>query len=417
VVALRTLLALGLASFAAACASTRPGEPAAPAFAPAGPGETAYALRVGKVLTCDAHDAVIDRGLILVRSGKIAYVGKPVDVPAGFVVIDMPRAWAAPGFVDLHSHVVGPGGDINDMVYPVNSDLSTRPTITPANDQMRVADAAGVTTVFLIPGSGTSISGFGVLFKTKTDAGYEESVLRDPGGMKSAYNYNPQRGAGDVGATWAGLQWLTRDANDKAVAAREQGRDDWELANLVRVHAGELPVLVHCASAEGVAGVARIWKKEYGTNVIMSHGSWDGWRAGPYLAELGVPANHGPRTMNFNSMVREERIVGGAAEYIAAGVPLFSLNTDAPVVPQQELFLQGTMSARLGADQVQMLRALTTHPAQSILAGDRVGSLEVGKDADIVLSTGDPLDPRSAVELVLIDGEIQYSRQDDGQWF
>jgi imidazolonepropionase-like amidohydrolase len=121
--------------------------------------------------------------------------------------------------------------------------------------------------------------------------------------------------------------------------------------------------------------------------------------------------------MNFNSMVREELIDGGADEYIAAGVPLVSLNTDAPLDPQQELFLQGTMSARLGAYQVLMLRALTPHPAQSILAGDRVGSLEVGKDADIVLSTGDPLDPRSAVELVLIDGEIQYSRQDDGQWF
>jgi len=149
----------------------------------------------------------------------------------------------------------------------------------------------------------------------------------------------------------------------------------------------------------------------------MSHGSWDGWYSAPYLAELGVPANHGPRTMNFNSMVREERVVGGVAEYIKAGVPLVSVNTDSPVVPQEELFLQASMSARLGADQVQMLRALTTHPAQSILVGDRVGSLEVGKDADIVLSTGDPLDPRSAVELVLIDGEVQYSRKDDGQWF
>ena len=75
------------------------------------------------------------------------------------------------------------------------------------------------------------------------------------------------------------------------------------------------------------------------------------------------------------------------------------------------------MSARLGADAYQMVRALTTHPAQSILAGDRIGSLEVGKDADIVVCSGDPLDPRSRVELVLIDGKIEYSRLDDGQWF
>lgn len=380
-------------------------------------GQVGIALECAKILTCDEVDDVIDGGTILVRDDKIAYVGRAISAPEGYETIEVGEVWAWPGLVDLHSHVVGPGFDINDMVYPVNPDLSTRPAITPSNSMLRKGTAAGVTTMFLIPGSGTSIGGFGVLFKSKTNSGYEESVLRDPGGMKSAYNYNPQRGGGDVGATWAGLQWLTRDVNDKAAAVNEQGRDDWELENLARVHAGELPVLIHCASAEGVAGVARIWKAEYGTNCIVSHGSWDGWRAAPYVASLGVPVNHGPRTINFNSMVREERVVGGADEFIKAGIPLFSLNTDSPVIPQEELFLQGSMSARFGADSYQMLRALTTHPAQSILAGDRIGSLEVGKDADIVLSTGDPLDPRSRVELVLIDGVIQYSRRDDGQWF
>jgi imidazolonepropionase-like amidohydrolase len=75
------------------------------------------------------------------------------------------------------------------------------------------------------------------------------------------------------------------------------------------------------------------------------------------------------------------------------------------------------MSARYGADAYQMVRALTTHPAKTFLIEDRVGSLEAGKDADIVIYSGDPLDPRSRVELVLIDGELQYSRERDGQWF
>ena len=130
-----------------------------------------------------------------------------------------------------------------------------------------------------------------------------------------------------------------------------------------------------------------------------------------------LPVNHGPRTMNFNSMRREERIQGGAQSFVDAGVPLFSLNTDSPVVPQEELFLQGTMSARLGADDYTMLRAVTANPALSFQIGNRVGSLTEGLDADIVLSNGNPLDPRSRVERVYIDGELQYERERDGQWF
>jgi imidazolonepropionase-like amidohydrolase len=113
-------------------------------------------------------------------------------------------------------------------------------------------------------------------------------------------------------------------------------------------------------------------------------------------------------------MRREDRITGIAAEYVKAGTPLVSLNTDSPVVPEEELFLQGTWSARLGAEPYQMLRALTANPALSFQIGSRVGSLERGKDADLVLSSGDPLDPRSHVELVLIDGRVQYSRREDG---
>jgi hypothetical protein len=279
VVAPRWLFALGLL---AGCQAAAPAPPAAPpAIPPAAPGDVAYALRCAKILTCNAKDEIVNHGLVLVRNGKIEYVGKPIEVPAGFEELGPEGAWAAPGFVDLHSHIVGPGFDINDMVDPVNPELSTRPSITAGNDMIRTATAGGVTTMFLIPGSGTSISGFGVLFKGKTESSYEDSVLRDPGGMKSAYNFNPQRGGGDVGRTWSGLTWLTRDIVDKAAAAREQGRDDWELANLERVLAGELPVLIHCASGEGVAGVVRVWKKEYDTHCILSHGDWTGtrWRS------------------------------------------------------------------------------------------------------------------------------------------
>ncbi len=379
------------------------------------------AVRVGKLLTVDGDDRVFDPGMVLVEEGRITYVGAPTDVPAGFRVLDEPRLWAWPGMVDLHTHIHSTGWhDLNDMVSPLNAELSVRPAVEPDEPRLKYARAGGVTTLFGIPGSGSSIGGFGVLYKPKRAARYADVVLKDPGGMKSAFNFNPQRGAGDLGASWAGLSYQTEKLNDLARTRAEDDRDhpeDWQLENLERVHRGELPVLIHCASAEGVAGVVRMWKVRYGTQCVVSHGSWDGHLAGRFAAATGTPVNHGPRVINFNSMRREDRVLGGAAAYVDAGVPLFSLNTDSPVLPQEELFLQGSMSARHGADAYQMVRALTTHPAESFLVGDRVGSLEVGKDADIVLSTGDPLDPRSRVELVLIDGEVQYSRREDGQLF
>ncbi len=385
---------------------------------------TGLAIRCAKLLTLDEEDRVFDPGMIFVQGGKLAYVGKPIEIPKDWELFDAPELWAWPGLVDLHSHIQSPGwADTNDMVKPLNPEFRVRPALDPREQRIAVAPAAGVTTLFGIPGSGTSISGFGTLYKTKTNAEYERMILRDPGGMKVAFNYNPQRHGGDLGSSWCGLSWSVEQLNDRAASlarhesARRTGHDDGALENLKRVHRKELPVLIHCASAEGVAGSVRMWKDRYDTVCVVSHGDWDGHHAAKFMAEREVPLNHGPRLMNFTTLRREEKMLGTAQAFLEAGVPLFSLNTDAPVIPEEEFSLQGAMSARLGADAYQMLRALTIHPAKSFMIGDRVGSLEVGKDADVVLSTGDPLDPRSRVEIVLIDGEVQYSRSENGQVF
>ncbi|MEX1025003.1 MAG: amidohydrolase family protein [Planctomycetota bacterium] len=382
-------------------------------------------LHVGKILTVDAENRVVNRGYLHVRDGKIVAIATTdagFDVGPGAERIERPDLWAFPGMVDLHCHISTNGfsADLNDMNFPLNPDLRSQPGIRVGHAAMRRACASGVTTAFVIPGSGTSISGFGTVLKFKTDpeGRYADTVVRDPGGVKVAQNFNPERRAGDLGLTQAGLAWNLESLNDRVArqVASGSGTGDPLLANLEAVHRGELPVLIHCASAEGVANTVRMWKLRYGTQCVISHGSWDGHYAAAFAAEHGVPVNHGPRVINHTSMRREGKIQGGAAAYVAAGVPLFSLNTDSPIVPQEELFVQGTVSARYGADAETMLRALTTHPAQSFQLGDRVGSLAVGLDADIVLFTGDPLDPRSAVELVLIDGEVQYDRS-QGQWF
>lgn len=394
-------------------------EPAPMDIEPLADGEAGQVYVCAKVLTVDPDDRVFSPGMVVVRDGRVSAVGPVVDDPdlADYEVLEFPAGWAAPGLVDLHSHVqTGSWGDINDMVLSINSELRTSPTIRPGNHNVERACAGGVTTLFGIPGSGSNMSGFGVLYKTKWGDSYADAVLADPGGLKVAQDSNPQRPDPQVGGSRAGMGWLLEDVNDRAIAALEQDRFDPALENLKKVHSKELPILIHTAGGEGVQNTARMWRGTYDTRSVVSHGSFDGWKSARYLAEMGMPVNNGPRTIDYYS-TRDGRIVGMAHEYHEAGVPLISMNTDAGVMPQEELFLQGTMGSRFGADNYLMLRAVTANPAIAFGIDDRVGSLEVGKDADVVIWNGEPLDPRARVEVVVIDGRIEYDRARDGQRF
>ncbi|MEO0651862.1 MAG: hypothetical protein AAFZ65_14395, partial [Planctomycetota bacterium] len=180
-----------------------------------------HVLRVERLVTLDDAAHVHQPGQVVIRDGVIESIGPVTEVPEGAEVTEQ-AGWAIPGYVDLHSHIVSAGfRDINDMVLPLNPELSTAPGIVPNNPRMRLACASGVTTVFLIPGSGTSISGFGVLCKTKRAGGWDESVLADPGGMKVAQAYNPERRGGDLGLTRAGLYWLLEHENRRAINVRD----------------------------------------------------------------------------------------------------------------------------------------------------------------------------------------------------
>lgn len=418
-IAFRRIFALAACALLSACAAMTAEKRAegAGSIPPLAAGESGHAIRVAKLIACDDADSLHSPGLVVTRNSKIVYAGPVRDLPAGYVLLEYPQAIAMPGMVDLHSHVQSGGfGDVNDMVMPVNPEYRASAALRPGNRLIKLACAGGVTTLFGIPGSGTSMSGFGILYKTKPGSSFEASVLRNPGGVKVAQAYNPERRAGDFGQTRAGLSWILEDINEKAIGANREGRIDPVLANLQKVNTRELPILIHCAGSDSFPAAARMWQERYGTRCVLSHGCFDAHATAPYVVQTGAPINAGPRTMDYFS-TRDGRITGTAAVYLAAGARNLSLNTDAPVMPQEELALQGAMSSRLGADSYQMLRAVTIHPARSFGIDDRVGSLEPGKDADIVICSGDPLDPRSRVELVLIDGQIQYNRQVEGQLF
>jgi imidazolonepropionase-like amidohydrolase len=415
-------LVLLAAALLAAAPAVRGEEPAkAPAPAPE---PRHFAVRAGKVWT-EGKAGVIDDGLVVVKDGKFAWVGPyaPERVPTGVPLEDLRPRWLVPGFIDLHSHVGG--GDINDMTYPTNSDLRTLDNVDPDNERLQWARAGGVTTILFIPGSGTNSGGWGTLMKTRGKT-LEEVLVRFPGALKIAQLGNPERG-GDVGSGRMGMNHLIRSMMEKGREYAKAWREfeagttkvkpalDPRLENFRGLFDRKWPVIVHTAHVQGVQATMRILFDEMQVDTILTHGDFLGFRGAGPLGERGMKVNIGPRTYWYDP--ENGRVSGQAAEWYRRGAKDLSLNTDAPVVPQEELLLQVAMAVRYGLPQEHAMASVTSVPARQIGMGDRLGSLEAGKDADFSCFPGDPFDPRHGAVRVWVDGKVAYDPEKEGRRF
>ena len=355
---------------------------------------------------------VVHNARILVAKGKIIAVGRQSEIPLPRDLeqhLQYPDSFAFPGGVDLHSHVqTGGWGDINDMVHPDNPELRVLDTVVPWNDMYRDAIAGGVTTVNAIPGSGTNISGAGVLLKVKPAKLVEEVVLRQPGSVKVAQGYNPERSS-DLGGSRMGMWWMLRYYLDRAKAVSDAGitASNPELSSMAGIFDGTHPFLVHTAGARDTYGTVRMFMLEAKVPVVVSHASFNGYAVAAAIARTGAALNIGPRNFDhrFNGM---NRFIGLVQAFEAAGNTNLSVQTDASVVPQEEFLFQATLAERLGCSTWEALESINSDPARQILAADRIGRLIPGLDADIVIKAGQPLDPRTPVQLVMVDGKVAY---------
>jgi len=381
---------------------------------------TMTAHLAARILPADREP--IDAGVLIERNGVITAVGPraTTPIPNRARIVDHGRRWLSPGFVDLHHHVSSGGGDTNDMVTPINAELRTLDTVKPSAELIRQTVAGGVTTTLFIPGSGTNISGFGVLLKMLPGGPLERMIVRELGAMKVAQGFNPERRSGDLGETRMGSSELLTRALERGRDYAQRWRDhaagkaeapdfDPELEQLRQVFDGKVPVIIHTAGARDCVATARMFRGVFDLDMILSHGSFDGWLAADALAEWNTPVNLGPR---LYQMDRQGRIQGMCTAFWDAGCHNLSINTDAPVIAPEQLQLQAAMAIRLGLPYEAALRAVTIVPAQQVGIGDRAGSLTVGKDADFQVSAGDPLDPRHGPELVYIEGTRVYRSGD-----
>jgi imidazolonepropionase-like amidohydrolase len=388
------------------------------------------AVKCGKVLTC-GKAGVLNHAVLLIRDGKIVEIGEKVAIPSGAKVIDASDAWVMPGMIDLHCHIGGSMWDINEMVNPRNPELSTRPTIDPDNEYLKVAVAAGVTTVLYIPGSGTNLSGFGVLMKTGGGRTIDDVTLRFPGALKIAQAGNPERHGGDLGLSRMGMWWGLRKTLERAKAyhealeAFEKGltkvkpETQSDLEMMRGLFQRKYPIIIHTVGARDVMATIRMLHDELKLPIILSHVEFGGYFIAPEIAKRDLHTNVGPRTVDFEAMwfryVDRGRFFGIPQKYYDAGVKRISMNTDSPVVPQEDLWYQAAMAVRYGLPEEVALKSVTIHPAQAVLADQWVGSLEVGKHADLVIKSGDPFDIRSYVKMTIINGRVVYDAKRDGR--
>jgi imidazolonepropionase-like amidohydrolase len=383
------------------------------------------AIHVGKIITCAGKPIV--NGTILVSNGKIEAVGprSEIKVPADYTVIDHGDKFAMPGLVEVHSHVGG-SGDINEMVYQTNPELRVLDVIKPNNEQLKLACAGGVTTTNFIPGSGTNMGGWGALIKTGPGT-LEEVLVRNPGVLKIAQAGNPERQGGEVGSGRMGMNHVIREQL-RIGQGYVKDWDDWaagrrstkptlnlRLEYFKPLFHREIPILVHTQGYQVIQSTLRILHDEFGLKVIIGHACFDSYRLAEETKARGIPVMSGPRIFRYDTETGQ--IIGIVAEYARRGYKSLGVNTDAPVVPQEELFFQATMAVRFGWNEEDAIRGLTIEPAKALMIDKRVGSLEVGKDADILITTGAIIDPRCYVTQVLIDGKIAYDVKKDKRRF
>jgi imidazolonepropionase-like amidohydrolase len=369
-------------------------------------------------------------GTVLLRDRKIAAVEGPgFAVPSGVVVVDATGKWVLPGFIDAHAHAGvaeeaegWAGQDTNERTDPNSAHVRALDAVNPADLGFRDAIMGGVLAVNVNPGSANPIGGQTVAIKCWGRT-VDEMVLREPAGLKSALGENPKRVYGErneTPSTRLGTAAVIRGAfvaaqNYQAKLAVSAPADsssqravverDLKLEALSRVLRREIPWRQHCHRADDIATAMRM-AREFGYELVIDHGT-EAYLLADQIAAASIPVIIGPLFTSRSKVELRNRSLANPGRLAAAGVTI-AITTDHPVVPIHFLIHQATLAVKEGLDPVTALRAVTINPARIIGCADRIGSLSAGKDADVVIWSGDPLDVMSRAERAFMDGREIY---------
>lgn len=212
-----------------------------------------------------------------------------------------------------------------------------------------------------------------------------------------------------------GMLYVRQWDDFESGATKTQPETDLRLEYFKPLFRRQIPVVVHTQAYQVIQSTLRMLHDEMNLKVVIDHGTFDSYKLSEEIIKRNIPVMAGPRGYYYE---RETgRIAGIVNEYAKRGVKWLGVNTDAPVIPQEELFFQATMAVRMGWSEEEAIEGLTIEVAKALMIDDRVGSLEVGKDADFLILTGSILDPRNYVTHTIIDGRVVYDITKDRRRF
>lgn len=369
------------------------------------------------------HDAVHREAYaadILLADGKIAAIGGGLTAPADAAVFDADGLEVYPGFVDAHTHIgldgygIGyEGCDYNEMNDIWTPQLRAIDGINPRDPSLADARRAGVTCVCTGPGSANVLGGTFLAMKTVGDR-VDKMVVRDPVAMKCAFGENPKRCYRDKCdstrmSTAAFLRGALMQARDYGARKQAANGDitkmpayNQKLEALLPVLAREIPLKAHAHQANDNFTALRI-AREFNLRLTLEHVTEGHLIVDELAGEKDVPMAVGPSLTFASKFELQNKSWSTPAVLTAAGCHV-SIITDNSVIPQQYLPLCAGMAIKAGMDPFDALKAITINPAEHIGVADRVGSLEVGKDADLVITAGSPFEVLTEVKAVFIDG-------------
>lgn len=397
------------------------------------------AITNGRVMTIT--QGTLERGTVLVEGGRIVALGEVVQIPEDAEVYDATGKVVMPGLIDAHCHVgLWPEGigqdysDGNEMTDPITPHLRALDAVHPEDPAFKELAAAGVTTVLTGPGSGNLIGGQWVCLKTASKPSVEQMVLLEPAGMKMALGENPKRvyggqkkapstRMGNAATLRAALvdaqnymeKWRHYEAERAEYQAKAEAGDedakppkpperDLKLEALGKVLRREMKARVHAHRADDMLTALRI-AEEFNLDLTLEHAT-EGYKIADILAVKGIPVTAGPILFSREKYELKDMTPKNPGLMAKAGVKV-AIQTD-EMSAVKYLTINAALAVREGMPEEEALKAITINAAEIIGVADQVGSLEVGKDADLVVFSGHPFDYHTVTELVLVDGQVAY---------
>ncbi len=385
----------------------------------------------------------IKHGTVLMDGGKITAVGAGLTIPPGAQIIDATGKVVMPGLIDAHCHtgLFGDGigwehADGNEMTDPITPHMRALDGIHPEDIAFPDLVEAGVTTIMTGPGSGNLIGGTWACVKTAPKPSIEEMILLEPAGMKMALGENPRRvygskskmpstrmgNAGELRnalvsaqnyrAKWQQYEKDVQAYQDKVKAGEKDAKEPaapernlkWEA--LARILDRGMRVHIHAHRADDILTAVRI-AEEFNLDLNIEHAT-EGYKIADILAQKGIPCTVGPILFSRSKYELRNMTPKNPGLLAKAGVKV-AIQTD-EMSAVRYLSINAALAVREGMPEDEALKAITIYSAEVIGVQDRVGSLEAGKDADVVVFSGHPFDYKTVAEVVIINGEIVYRR-------